>query len=180
MIRIVPPDSSWPLRFGAEATRIRAALGALAVRIEHVGSTAVPGLAAKPVIDIQVSVGSLAGMARCAEPLARLGYAHVALGAIDRVYPFFQQPAHWPSTHHLHLCVVDSDEERRHLAFRDHLRSHPAVAAEYARLKHRLAAEHDGATLESRERYSLSKTDFVESALKAARAIGAVRVEASF
>jgi len=159
MIKIVPYDCNWPTRFEAEAAHIHEAMSSLALRIEHVGSTSVPGLSAKPVIDIQVSVASLASQGMYATPLAQLGYSHIPFGPpVDLVYPFFQKPAAWPSTHHIHLCVLGSEHERRHLAFRDYLRSHPAVAAEYVEIKQSLAAAHNGATFESRERYSLSKT----------------------
>jgi GrpB-like predicted nucleotidyltransferase (UPF0157 family) len=173
MIKIVPYDSNWPMRFAAEAARIHEVMSSLAQRIEHVGSTSVPGLSAKPVIDIQVSVASLGALGPYAAPLAQLGYRHVPFGPpVDLVYPFFQKPAAWPSTHHIHLCIVGSEHERRHLAFRDYLRSHPAVAAEYAEIKQRLAAAHDDATLESRERYSLSKTPFIISVLEQALSAG--------
>jgi GrpB-like predicted nucleotidyltransferase (UPF0157 family) len=176
MIEIVPYDRSWPARFDAEAARIEEAMAGAALRVEHVGSTSMPGLAAKPVIDIQVSVASLEKPDLHAAPLARLGYGHVPLGAVDLVYPFFQKPAAWPTTHHIHLCVLGSEHERRHLAFRDYLRAHPEVAAEYVAVKRSLAAEHGGATPESRERYSLSKTDFVRTILERARIEGAVRL----
>ena len=168
MIKIVPYDPAWPSLFEAEATCIREAMKGLALRIEHVGSTAVPGLAAKPVIDIQVSVAMLAPLGTHADALAQLGYSHIPLGPFDSVYPFFQKPIEWPSTHHIHLCVLGEEQERRHLAFRDYLRSHPTVAAEYAELKRGLAAANDGATHESRENYSLSKTPFVTSVLERA------------
>jgi GrpB-like predicted nucleotidyltransferase (UPF0157 family) len=169
MIEIVPYDCGWPARFEAEAACILEAMDGLALRIDHVGSTSVPRLAAKPVIDIQVSVASLETLRAYAETLAQLGYCHIPFGAVDLVYPFFQKPAALPSTHHVHLCVFGSEHERRHLAFRDYLRSHPAVASEYVALKRSLAATHDGATLESRERYSLSKTQFVNSVLEQCR-----------
>lgn len=168
MIKIVPYDCAWPSLFQAEASRIGEAMGDLVLRIEHVGSTAIPGLAAKPVIDIQVSVASLRPLHLYFEPLAGIGYCHIPLGSFDSVYPFFQKPAEWPSTHHLHLCVSGSAQERQHLAFRDYLRAHPKIAAEHVELKRRLAAAHDGLTLESRERYSLSKTEFVDAVLERA------------
>lgn len=172
MIEIVSYNVSWPALFATEAVAIRDALGALARRIEHVGSTSVPGLAAKAVIDIQISVQSLEPLSVFGEPLGRIGYIHVMLGEFDLVYPFFQKPSTRPSTHHIHLCVVGSDLERRHLAFRDYLRDHPLVASEYTALKRELAAIHDGGSLESRERYSLSKTEFVSSVLQRAFADG--------
>ena len=172
MIGIVAYDCAWPLLFESEAARVREVMDGLALRIEHVGSTSVPGLAAKSVIDIQVSVATLDNLGVYSEPLGRLGYSHIPLGPFDVVYPFFQKPAEWPSTHHIHLCARGTEQERRHLAFRDYLRSHPAVAAEYVALKRSLAAVHDGATLESRERYSLSKTHFINSVLERALQAG--------
>ena len=169
MIQLVACDRNWPALYDAEAACIREAMGSLALRIEHVGSTSVPGLAAKPVIDIQVSVASLESLGVYSKPLARLGYVHIPVGDFDFVYPFFQKPAEWPCTHHVHLCVLGSQQQRQHLAFCAYLRSHPAVAAEYAELKHALAAVHDGASFESRERYSLAKTAFVMSVLERAR-----------
>lgn len=168
MIKIDPYDPAWPARFDAEALSIRRLLGELALRVEHVGSTAVPGLAAKPVIDIQVSVPSLEPLSAYIDQLSQIRYGHVRLGAFDLVYPFFQKPAVWPSTHHIHLCLVGSEQERKHLAFRDYLRNHPAAAAEYVALKRQLALAHDGDTIASQERYSLSKSAFINSVLKRA------------
>lgn len=165
MIVIAPYDPRWPADFAAEAGSLQLALGRAALRIEHVGSTSVPGLAAKPVIDIQVSVASLNPLAPLASVLADLGYVHVPQGAFDLVYPFFQKPAGWPSTHHLHLCVAGAEQERKHLTFRDHLRRHPESAKAYAELKRRLAATHHGDTLESREQYTLSKSAFISAVL---------------
>lgn len=170
MIVIVPYDLDWPSRFEDEARKIRDILSALVVRIDHVGSTSVPGLAAKPVIDIQVSVRSIEPLSRIAGPLARIGYVHVPDPdeAFERVYPLFRKPADWPSSHHIHVCTAGSEQERRHLAFRDYLRANPDTAARYLELKRRLAALHDGTTAESRERYALAKSEFVAGVLKSA------------
>ena len=165
MITIAAYDGAWPTMFDAEAARLRGALGALALRIEHVGSTAVPGLEAKPVIDIQVSVRTLAPRDALDAALARLGYQHTSLGDFDRVYPFFHRPAAWPSTHHVHLCEAGGAQEWRHLAFRDALRASAHDAAGYAALKRRLAARHGGHTPASREAYSLAKSGFVAAVL---------------
>jgi GrpB-like predicted nucleotidyltransferase (UPF0157 family) len=172
MITIVPYDPAWPAMFYAEAASIRRVLGELVLRVEHVGSTAVPGLAAKPVIDLQISVSSLEPMGVYVQSLASIGYSHIPLGEFDSVYPFFQKPAEWPTTHHIHLCVCGSEQERNHLAFRDYLRTHPAVAAEYLTLKRQLAAVHHGTTLASRESYSLAKTGFITSVLERALSEG--------
>ncbi len=165
MIVLASYDPAWPGTFAAEAERIHLVFGELALRIEHVGSTSVPGLAAKPIIDIQVSVPSLEPRDLYREWLTSLGYTHFPLGAFDFVYPFFKRPADWPSTHHVHLCAAGSEQERDHLAFRDYLRRNPLVAEDYACLKRELASAHDGLTMESQEQFSLAKSEFVRSVL---------------
>ena len=168
MVVITEYDASWPVLFEEEAHRLRAVLGSSALRIEHVGSTSIPGLAAKSVIDIQVSVASLAPHGRYVDAMATLGYRHVAFGDFDLVYPFFHKPIEWPSTHHVHLCDAGGEQEWKHLAFRDYLRAHPRVAREYEALKRDLARTHDGDTLKSSETYSLAKSGFVANVLRVA------------
>lgn len=162
MIRIVPYDPGWPQRFEAERARLQQALGDVALRIEHNGSTAVPGLAAKPIIDIQISVARLEPMSAYAEGLRRAGYIHVAHDD-DAFAPFFHRPAEWPHTHHVHVVEAESTEERKTLAFRDYLRSHPSVAREYEALKRSLADRFGGADAASREAYARAKSSFVDA-----------------
>ena len=157
---IVPYDPAWPDAFLAERERIAAELGDLAIRIDHHGSTAVPGLAAKPVIDIQVSVRSLQPLDAYATRLGAIGYVHVP-HPDDAFCPFFHRPAAWPHTHHVHVVESGGIEERRTLAFRDHLR-HPDVARDYEALKRRLASLHGAATFASRQAYAAAKSAFVE------------------
>ena len=126
-LQISSYDPRWVLEFEAERDRLVRALGALACRIDHHGSTAVPGLEAKPIIDIQVSVEQLQPLRVYAEPLATLGYVHVP-HADDAVCPFFHRPSEWPHTHHVHVVQSGGHEERRTLAFRDFLREHGDVA----------------------------------------------------
>src|SRR5262245_60227956 len=165
MIEIVPYDPRWPHDFEIERRRIRAALDSLALRIDHNGSTAVPGLAAKPVIDIQISVASLQPLASFGAPLAGIGYVHIA-SADDTWCPFFHRPRDWPHTHHVHVVEAGGEEERRTLAFRDYLRAHPPAAREYEALKRGLAAAHGGADATSREAYAIAKTAFIERILR--------------
>jgi GrpB-like predicted nucleotidyltransferase (UPF0157 family) len=127
--------------FEREAAMIRDALGPVAVRIEHVGSTAVPGLAAKPVIDIQVSVERMVPRERFVVPLETLGYEFVA-DPTDAEHEYFKKDVGGVRTHHIHVCPMGSEWERRHLAFRDHLRTHPEDSARYGQLKRRLAEQH--------------------------------------
>jgi GrpB-like predicted nucleotidyltransferase (UPF0157 family) len=170
MIKLVAHRSDWASDFSVEARRILESFGASALRIDHVGSTAVPGLLAKPVIDIQVSVLSLNLFEPRRELLEQLGYQFVPLGEFDKVYPFFTRPQQWPSTHHVHLCEAGSAVERDHLAFRDYLRAHADVARQYEALKLKLAARHHGRDLASREMYSLGKSGFVRHVLALAAA----------
>jgi GrpB-like predicted nucleotidyltransferase (UPF0157 family) len=160
-IEIVTYDLRWPAAFEAEAERLRRALGPLALRIDHHGSTAVPGLAAKPIIDIQVSVATLEPLAEYEACLRTLGYHHVA-HPDDASCPFFHRPDTWPHTHHVHLVASGGAEERRTLAFRDFLRDHADAARDYEQLKSALAARIDAADAEARETYARAKTDFIE------------------
>ena len=142
-IRVVDYDPAWPALAAAEIGRIEAAVGEAAVRVDHVGSTAVPRLAAKPIVDLQLAVDALEPRARYVEPLEGLGY----LFAPDPESPdfhFFGLPAARPRRHHLHVCTAGSEHELRHLALRDYLRAHPDEALEYGALKRDLVARHPG------------------------------------
>ncbi|HVN85308.1 MAG TPA: GrpB family protein [Candidatus Binatia bacterium] len=166
-LEIVPYDPRWPARFEAEAERIRGALGRFALRIDHNGSTSVPGLAAKPVIDIQISVADLAPIDRYRAPLEGIGYVHVP-NADDAFCPYFHRPRHWPHSHHVHVVRAGDAEERRTLAFRDYLRAHADAAHEYAVLKTRLAAQCNADNSASREAYANAKGEFIERIIAAA------------
>jgi len=158
---IVPYDPNWPAEFESEAARIGHAIGSLALRIDHNGSTAVPGLAAKPIIDIQISVAALQPLDAFAVPLTTLGYRHVP-HPDDSFCPFFHRPDRWPHTHHIHVVEAGGSEERRTLAFRDYLREHTDAAREYERLKRLLAGRLAPSDQESREGYAQAKSAFIE------------------
>ncbi|MEJ7718112.1 MAG: GrpB family protein [Thermoleophilaceae bacterium] len=161
-VRVVDYDPSWPERFEAERSLLTGAVGPWVVGgIHHVGSTAVPGLPAKPVVDILVEVADLAISRACFEPLARIGYLYA---------PYRAEEMHWfckphPSrrTHHLHLVPAGSARAREELAFRDLLRGDPATATAYAALKRELAErfEHD------REAYTEAKAEFIHATIGA-------------
>jgi GrpB-like predicted nucleotidyltransferase (UPF0157 family) len=142
-IRIVRYDPAWAEMFEREAGTIRAALGSVAVRVEHVGSTAVHGLDAKPIVDIQVSVASMEPVDAYRRPLEGLGYLYVVHPDFPD-FPFLGKPAVRPRTHHIHICVAGGHHERRHLAVRDFLRAHPEEAAAYAAFKRVIAERHPG------------------------------------
>jgi GrpB-like predicted nucleotidyltransferase (UPF0157 family) len=140
-VRIVDYDRAWPVMAEQELRRIKETVGDVAVRLEHVGSTAVPGLAAKPVIDLQLSVDVMEPRERYVAPLERLGYLF-APAPESPDYHFFAKPPERPRTHHLHVCKTGGEHEFRHVAVRDFLRSHPDEAACYAALKREVVARH--------------------------------------
>lgn len=140
-VRIVASDPAWPALAEQELRQIVTAVGDAAVRADHVGSTAVPGLAAKPIIDLQLSVDALEPSERYVTPLAGLGYLYVPAPESPG-YRFFAKPPERPRAYHLHVCATGSEEELSHLAVRDLLRADPHEAARYAALKRAVAARH--------------------------------------
>jgi GrpB-like predicted nucleotidyltransferase (UPF0157 family) len=157
-IHIVEYDPEWPARFEREAALVRTALGTCCAGIEHVGSTAVPGLAAKPIIDMAVECSIYPPEAGLIAALAGLGYRHRGeFGVVGR--HFFSKGR--PRTFHLHLLPVGGEVGQRQIAFRDFLRNHPEAAREYASVK-RQAAE--GRVLESAD-YVQAKGPFVAAIL---------------
>lgn len=134
-VRIVEYDAGWPVEAGQELGRLKDALGTVAVRLEHVGSTAVPELAAKPILDLQLSVAAIEPRAVYVEPLEQLGYLFVPAPESPD-YHFFAKPPERPRSHHLHVCEAGSEHERRHLALRDFLRAHRDEAVSQERVRH--------------------------------------------
>jgi GrpB-like predicted nucleotidyltransferase (UPF0157 family) len=159
-VRLEPYDAGWPERFLEERAALSTAIGDCAVGgIHHVGSTAVPGLEAKPVIDILVVVHDLETSRECFDKLGALGYLYAPYRA-DEMH-WFCKPDPARRTHHLHLVPTGSRRFRDELAFRDYLRGHADIAGEYGALKRRLAEEfeHDP------EAYTAAKVDFIRAAL---------------
>ncbi|MEA2646937.1 MAG: 2-amino-4-hydroxy-6-hydroxymethyldihydropteridine diphosphokinase [Chloroflexota bacterium] len=157
---LVRYDEEWPRIFEAEAQRLREALAGVLVRVDHVGSTAVPGLVAKAIIDIQVSVDRLDPKERFVGPLEELGYAYVPDPRFP-TYPFFRYPALGPRLFHLHVALAGSPEELEHISFRDRLRADPGLASLYVELKRNLAHRY----FADRVAYSNSKGEFIGAAL---------------
>ena len=162
---MVPYDPDWSAAFERERALLADRLRPwLAAGIHHIGSTAVPGLAAKPVIDMVAGVGDLDD-ARAAIPvLAALGYEHANHRPHEALW--FSKPvgSDWPErTHHLHLTERGSDLWRERLAFRDALRTDPALLREYAELKQRLAVQE-----QDMARYTAGKRAFVVRVLAGA------------
>jgi GrpB-like predicted nucleotidyltransferase (UPF0157 family) len=159
---VVDYDASWPLTFATLRAPIWEALQGIALSVEHVGSTSVPGLAAKPIIDIDVVVPSRAEIPAIVGRLADLGYVHSGdLGIEDR--EAFESPVGLPA-HHLYACVQGCVALANHLTLRECLRRNPATAAAYGQVKKKLA-EQFPTDIES---YVAGKTDFLLEVLRGA------------
>ena len=166
-VRIVAHDPAWAGAAAAEIGRIGVAAGEAAVRIEHVGSTAVPGLAAKPIVDLQLAVTEVGRRGLYVEQLEGIGYLFVP-DPDSPDFHFFAKPAARPRSFHLHVCAAGSEDERRHLAVRDYLRAHPEEAARYEALKRELAERHPA----DRLGYIQGKEEFVVALERRALAWG--------
>jgi GrpB-like predicted nucleotidyltransferase (UPF0157 family) len=138
-IEIVDYNPAWPVLFGELGQTLRAALGAVALRIDHIGSTAVPGLAAKPVIDVQISVAAFEPIEAFRDPLEQLGYAYRPDNP-ERTKRYFREAPGSRRTH-LHVRRAGSFSQQIPLLLRDYLRTHPHAAAEFATVKRRLAGQ---------------------------------------
>ena len=154
-------DPEWPARFAEERARLTAALDGVPAAIEHVGSTAVPGLAAKPVIDVAVGRPPESDLEPYVRAFTGLGYEYKGENGIPGRH-FFGLGQ--PRTHHLHLVEFGGELWRAHLAFRDHLRRHPERAAAYAALKRDLATRFP----DDRVAYTDAKAPFITEILREA------------
>jgi GrpB-like predicted nucleotidyltransferase (UPF0157 family) len=138
LITVVSYDPAWPEIFRQLGTHLRAALGGVALRIDHIGSTAVPGLAAKPIVDVQISVERLEPVEPFRSPLEAAGYRYRATNT-ERTKRYFREPPGQRRTH-LHVRRAGSFSEQIPLLFRDFLRADPAAALDYGQRKRALAA----------------------------------------
>ncbi len=161
-LRLVAYDPAWPARFAAEAARLRVALGAAAQRIEHVGSTAVPGLDGKPVLDIAIAVANDADADFCIAPMQTLGYAYRGpYGDDPRRRYYVRDDDAGVRLVHVHLYVLPAAAWHEKLAFRDALLADPELALSYAAEKRRIAE----AVGWEKEAYSIAKGPFVQRVL---------------
>lgn len=161
-VRLVPHDSRWAEGYRREAERLRQVLGEHAREIAHIGSTAVPGLPAKPLLDIMVAITSLEERSEVVPLLERAGYEYRPHDTIPQRL-FFILGRTDARRVNLSLAEWDSAYWRDHLAFRDILRAHPDVAEAYARLKSDLAERYP----DDRLAYTVAKGEFVASVVAA-------------
>ena len=155
---VLPYDAQWKKDFEAICTELKKALGELAVSIEHVGSTSVEGLSAKPVIDIDVVIENMDGFEKVSWRLEAIGYLHEGNLGIEGREAFGYEGKEHLRKHHLYVCPENSEELKRHIALRDYLRKNPDAAEEYGRIK----LEGAGLFPEDIEGYIRHKGAFIE------------------
>jgi GrpB-like predicted nucleotidyltransferase (UPF0157 family) len=172
---LAPYNPEWPAEFAALRRVYTSSLGKLILRVEHVGSTAVPNLRAKPILDIDIVMASYEVFPDIALHLRRLGYAHngdqgirerEAFKPLDDMAPYTLPPRKWMS-HHLYVCPVHSLELRRHVIFRDALRAHGHLRQEYEERKLDIARRSGGDRKVYAQIKEIECRDFVESVLTA-------------
>jgi GrpB-like predicted nucleotidyltransferase (UPF0157 family) len=160
-VQVVVYQAEWPDLFEQERHVLHQHLGHLVLDIQHVGSTAVPGLAAKPIIDIAVAVASLAVISQCRPPLSALGYIDRGDGARNGGYLFVKESAPDVRTHHLHVVTRDDPQWSNYLRFRDLLRANETLRLRYAALKKSLQMQF----AQDRKAYTAAKEDFIRGIL---------------
>lgn len=158
-VEIVAYDANWPQLFEEVALRLRELLGPAVLSVDHIGSTAIPYMPAKPIIDIDVTLSSLTDVPEASRRLVAAGYEARGNRYDDDVWAFLLKSA--TPRFRVYLCPPDNRTHARRLAFRDYLRHHDAAAAAYALLKAQLAARfaHDG------DRYTAEKSGFIRQIL---------------
>ncbi|TET46545.1 GrpB family protein [candidate division TA06 bacterium] len=161
-VAIVDYDPAWPEQFRLEKEKLLAAIGSYVAEIQHIGSTAVPGLAGKPVIDVMVGVHPLSEAdAVCIDAIIQLGYEYVSAFEKDTPFRryFRKNNSNGVRTHQIHLVEIGSEWWLRHLAFRDYLRSHAEAREAYERVKRELASKE----WEDVNDYAEAKTEFIRA-----------------
>ena len=154
-LQLSPYETNWPLLFLAEKEQLFASLGNDILDIQHIGSTSIPGMPAKPILDISVAVINFEEAVICIPLMEQLGYTYKGEHGITRRHYFVKGA---PPTHHLHMLEMASEEWKSHLLFRDSLRRNPKTAGAYASLKQTLATQF--AT--DREAYQSGKGNFIQ------------------
>jgi GrpB-like predicted nucleotidyltransferase (UPF0157 family) len=162
IVRLAPYTNHWQRLFEEEKVRIQTVIGRWVLDIQHVGSTAIPGIVAKPILDIGVAVESFEKASVCIEPMERLGYEYRGENGIPRRHFFVMGD---PRTHHVHVNEILGRDWENQIFFRDYLILHPEFAKQYTTLKLRLAERFPT----DREAYLEEKAPFIERVLRLAR-----------
>ena len=166
-VRLVPYHAGWAHLYGAEKARLQGAVGDHVLDIQHVGSTAIPGIVAKPILDIAVAVHSFEAAYVCVGPIEALGYEYVGENGIPRRHYLVRRDFDTGQTIvHLHMNELGGPDWKTQVLFRDYMLAHPEAAEEYTALKRGLAAQFP----RDREAYTDGKAPFIERILRLARA----------
>ena len=160
-VSLSPYQNAWSKLFKEEKKRLEEVIGNDVLDIQHIGSTAVPGLSAKPILDIGVAVKSFEAAFALVSSIEELGYTYRGENGIPRRH-YFVKGSPDKRTHHLHMFEKTNEEWTTHLLFRDYLRAHPEVAAAYQQLKEDLAAKHPN----DRKAYTDGKHEFIQAVLR--------------
>ena len=158
-LRVSPYREEWKNLFEIEKKNIEKAIGDYIEDIQHVGSTSIPGMPAKPILDIAIAVKDFEEARVCIKPLCDRGYTFKGENGIPRRHYFLKGE---PCTHHIHMLEKDSEEWEKLILFRDYLRSNQKTAEEYKKLKRNLSERHR----EDRKVYQAAKTDFVAAVIR--------------
>jgi len=160
---ISPYDDNWPIMFAMEKTRILSVVGDKDVAVEHIGSTAIPGISAKPIVDIMVGTKDIATANAYIKPLETIGYEYVE--KLEKDFPrrrFLHKGPNLPNKHfHLHMVEIDSSFWQRQLFFRDYLCNNPKASTEYQQLKENLAKQFQNDVFN----YCSAKSEFIQKIL---------------
>jgi GrpB-like predicted nucleotidyltransferase (UPF0157 family) len=160
-VRLIPYTGEWKRLFEEEKIRLQAVVGKYVLDIQHVGSTSIPGMAAKPIIDIAIAVKNFEEASVCIVPIEQLGYEYKGELGIPRRHYFAKGD---PRTYHIHMFEIGSQDWVDQLLFRDYLIRHPQSAQEYANLKIALARRFP----QDREAYLEGKAPFIQHILQLA------------
>jgi GrpB-like predicted nucleotidyltransferase (UPF0157 family) len=163
-VQLVPYTAAWAELFQQECARLQDALGSRALDIQHIGSTAVPGLAAKPILDIGIAVADLAVVPECVSLMEALGYTYRGDREQRGDHLFVKGPEQ-QRTHYVHMLRASDPTWHDYLRFRDHLIAHPAARDAYMQLKERLAAQY----ADNRGVYTEAKANLIQQILAAAQ-----------
>jgi GrpB-like predicted nucleotidyltransferase (UPF0157 family) len=160
-VELAPYSAKWIELFAAEQESLQSALGDLVLEIQHIGSTAIPGMAAKPIIDIAATIPNIDEIEKCVQPLEGVGYEHKGEYGLPGRHFFIKGK---PSTHHLHIVEKGSHHWDLWLLFRDYLIEHDVPADKYSEMKQRLADKFAS----DRSAYTANKGDFIRKVLEEA------------
>ncbi|MFX0183133.1 MAG: GrpB family protein [Candidatus Hodarchaeota archaeon] len=158
-IKLLPYQLEWKELFSKEKQHLEATIGNNILEIEHIGSTAIPGMTAKPIIDIAIAIHNFEEAKVCIDLLEKIGYEYKGEFGISRRHYFVKGT---PRRYHLHMNEITSENWKNHISFRDYLIKHPDKAKQYADLKIKPAQQFKA----NREAYIEGKTSFIKKILQ--------------